>query len=121
MENLDNHEHNHDNAAPSPAADGAGVKKNTVLLDEPIQRGNTTITEITVRKPKSGELRGVTLTALSEMDVIALQKVLPRVTTPVLNSEEIAKMEPADLMKLGVQVAVFLLPKADREMVSLGE
>ncbi|EBW1331222.1 phage tail assembly protein, partial [Salmonella enterica subsp. enterica serovar Enteritidis] len=41
----------------------------TVVLDEPLTRGETTISEIVVRKPNSGALRGVRLAALIEMDV----------------------------------------------------
>ena len=32
---------------------------NTVTLDTPIKRGNGEITEVTLRKPSAGELRGV--------------------------------------------------------------
>ena len=115
MENSDNN-----TVDLSPAA---GIKKrlNTIVLDEPIQRGNSTIKEVSVRKPNSGELRGVTLTALSEIDVIALQRVLPRITSPSITTQEIDKMAPSDLLQLGVRVASFLLTKADMVMVSPNE
>lgn len=96
-------------------------KSNSVTLDDPIIRGNSTITEVRLRKPNSGELRGVTLQSLSELDVIALQKVLPRITSPMITAPEIAQMSPSDLMQFGLKVAVFLLPKADRAMVSPNE
>ncbi|WP_142916662.1 phage tail assembly protein, partial [Klebsiella pneumoniae] len=35
----------------------------TVKLDSPIKRGDTTITEIMLRKPQSGALRGTRLQA----------------------------------------------------------
>jgi hypothetical protein len=90
----------------------------TVQLDEPIQRGDTTITEIQLRKPKAGELRGVSLVDVANLDVIALQKVLPRITTPTLTTTEVNNLELADLMQLGAEVAYFLAKKADRNMVS---
>ncbi len=37
---------------------------NTVALDTPIKRGNGLITEVTLRKPSAGELRGVSLAEL---------------------------------------------------------
>lgn len=40
-----------------------------IELDQPIKRGDTEITSVTIRKPKSGELRGVRLQVLLEMDV----------------------------------------------------
>jgi len=91
----------------------------TIQLDEPIQRGDTTISEIQLRKPKAGELRGVSLVDVANLDVMALQKVLPRITTPTLTTVEVNNLELADLMQLGAEVAYFLAKKADRNMVSL--
>lgn len=115
---MENNENNTVDLSPD-----AGIKKrlNTVVLDVPIQRGNTTIQEVSVREPNSGELRGVTLTSLSEIDVVALQRVLPRITSPRLTTQEIDKMAPSDLFQLGVRVASFLLTKADMAMVSPNE
>lgn len=90
-----------------------------VQLDTPIIRGEQTITEVTLRKPMSGELRGVTLMDLSQMDVLALRKVLPRISTPTLTDVEIGRMDPADLMQLGVAVCSFLLPKSAKEAAAL--
>ncbi|KAF3999213.1 phage tail assembly protein [Glaciimonas immobilis] len=90
----------------------------TITLDEPIQRGDTTITEVQLRKPKAGELRGVSLVDVANLDVIALQKVLPRISYPILTPQDINNLDLADLMALGAEVAYFLAKKADRHMVS---
>lgn len=90
-----------------------------ITLDTPIVRGSTEITEVTLRKPVSGELRGVTLTDLLQMDVLALRKVLPRITTPTLNDHEIGNMDPADLVQMATEVAGFLLPKSAKVDASL--
>ncbi|MNE66329.1 Phage tail protein E [compost metagenome] len=87
----------------------------TITLDTPIIRGETSITSISLRKPASGELRGVSLIDLAQMDVLALRKVLPRITTPTLTDIEIGRMDPADLLQCGVAVGSFLLKKSDRE------
>ncbi|SDG27214.1 Phage tail assembly chaperone protein, E, or 41 or 14 [Onishia taeanensis] len=87
----------------------------TVELDTPITRGKAVVNEIMVRKPKSGALRGVSLTDVLQMDVTALSKVLPRITEPALTDGEIRDMDPADLVQLGGVVAGFLLPKKARE------
>lgn len=84
----------------------------TITLDTPITRGEKTITEIVVRKPDSGSLRGASLNDLLHMDVNALIVVLPRVTSPILTTVEINRMDPADLLQLGGAVAGFLLPKS---------
>lgn len=87
-------------------------KSNTITLDQPIKRGDSEITEVELRKPVSGELRGLTLTDLLQMDVNALQRVLPRISTPTLTEMEAAALDPADLLQFGSMVAGFLLPKA---------
>lgn len=84
----------------------------TITLDTPIKRGDNDIAEISLRKPSAGELRGVTLTDLLQMDVAALTKVVPRISEPPLTEIEIARMDPADLVQIGGVVAGFLLPKA---------
>jgi len=86
--------------------------ESTVVLDAPITRGNTAITEVIVHKPQSGALRGIRLQALLEMDVESIMTVLPRVTTPSLSKTEIIVMEPADLIQLGMELVTFLLPKS---------
>lgn len=83
-----------------------------VELDEPIKRGETEITRVTVRKPKSGELRGVRLQVLMEMDVISMTEVLPRITDPSLTKPEIGAMTPGDLLNMSIEVVNFLLPKS---------
>ncbi|MGZ9712536.1 phage tail assembly protein [Glaciimonas sp. GNP009] len=90
----------------------------TVILDEPLQRGDTVITEIQLRKPKAGELRGVSLVDVANLDVMALQKVLPRITQPILTMQDVNNLDLADLMAIGAEVAYFLAKKADRNMVS---
>jgi Phage tail assembly chaperone proteins, E, or 41 or 14 len=85
---------------------------NTVTLDEPIKRGEQTITEVTLRKPSAGELRGTSLAALANLDVDALQKVLPRISSPTLTDADVARLDPADLVQLGGVFGSFLLPKA---------
>lgn len=91
----------------------------SITLDTPIKRGDNDITTITLRKPASGELRGVTLTDLLQMDVAAISKVVPRISEPSLTEADLARMDPADLVQIGGVVAGFLLPKAAREEVGL--
>ncbi|MCL1075979.1 phage tail assembly protein [Shewanella dokdonensis] len=87
----------------------------TVTLDNPIQRGDTQITDITLRKPKAGELRGLNLNDILNMDVNSLTVLLPRISSPMLTKDEARQLEPEDLLLLGGAVANFLLPKQLRE------
>lgn len=95
------------------------VDDNTVNLDTPIIRGKTYFTSVTLRKPSSGELRGVHLVDLLNLDVTALLKVLPRITTPAITAPEAAGMDPADLLACGNKVAHFLLQKSVKTDASL--
>ncbi|MGB7649313.1 MAG: phage tail assembly protein [Pseudomonas fluorescens] len=92
---------------------------NIVILDTPIHRGNTTIDSITLRKPNSGELRGVSLSELLQMDVNSLVKVVPRITAPTLTAVEVTSMDPADLFAIGTKVSGFLLQKSMKTDASL--
>lgn len=99
-------------ATKAAAAPAANQNTAVVTLDTPIERGTTTITDVSLRKPMSGELRGVALTDLLNLEVNALRKVLPRITTPMLTEVEVGRMDPADLVELGSTVAGFLLRKS---------
>lgn len=92
---------------------------NTVVLDTPIRRGATVIDSITLRKPNSGELRGVSLAELLQMDVNSLVKVVPRISSPTLTPVEVNSMDPADLFALGTKVSGFLLQKSMKTDASL--
>lgn len=86
----------------------------TVALDAPIQRSEQTIESIQIRKPKSGELRGLALVELGQLKVDALTKLLPRVTMPMLTPAEVSNMDPADLLACGAEIGSFLLQRAQR-------
>jgi hypothetical protein len=92
----------------------ASVKPRTVTLDTPLQRGEQSIAEIALRRPTAGELRGTSLHALLNMDVEALGKVLPRITSPTLTEFDVQQLDPADLVQLGVAFVDFLLPSQAR-------
>ena len=95
------------------------IDDNCVSLDQPIKRGTTEITSITLRKPLSGELRGVLLIDLLNMDVASLIKVIPRISSPGITAPEAAGMDPADLLAIGSKIAGFLLQKSAKADVFL--
>ena len=86
-----------------------------VVLETPIKRGEQEITSITVRKPQGGELRGVSLVNLLNMDYGALEIVLPRITSPALTKQDVVTIDPADLVQLATEVSGFLLTKQAKE------
>ena len=83
----------------------------TITLDMPLTRGETEITELRLRKPTSGELRGVSLADVLQMQTDALITLIPRLSTPSLTATEVRQMDPADLVQCGGEIAGFLLTK----------
>ncbi len=92
-------------------------KSTSVPLDEPIARGDTSISTVTVRKPNAGELRGLKLSALMSADVDEHMKVLPRVTQPNLSTPELEAMDPSDFAVLVGTVVGFFMSKSQMAAV----
>jgi hypothetical protein len=86
----------------------------TVELDEPIIRGEMLIDKITLRKPKSGELRGLSMVDIVRLEVEAIQKLVPRISDPVLTEADMQDLSPSDLFLISTEIANFLLPKGVR-------
>lgn len=87
----------------------------TVTLDFPFARGDSSISEVQVRRPKSGALRGLNVADLVQMNVTAVTTLLTRITTPQLTAQEVSDLDPADFTQLGMEVQDFLLPKAAKQ------
>lgn len=87
------------------------ISRPVVKLDTPIQREGQSIELISLRKPAAGELRGLPLLGLLQMDVDAIATLLPRISEPMITKPEALQMDPADLLAVGVEVAGFLQQK----------
>lgn len=88
--------------------------RRTVDLDVPVLCGNREVTQLVLRRPNAGALRGISLVDIANMDVVSLQRLLPRITEPVLTTAEVAALDLADLTSIGVEVAGFLAKRQDR-------
>lgn len=86
----------------------------TITLDTPIARPESQIETLQLRKPKAGELRGLSLVDLGQLKVDALTKLLPRISLPTITEVEVANLDPADLLVCGMEVGNFLLQKSRR-------
>lgn len=86
----------------------------TVTLAQPIVRGETTIDTLTLRRPKTGELRGLALADLINTDVVALLKLLPRVSEPCLTDQECADLDPQDFAEIGGTLRGFFMTSGER-------
>lgn len=103
-ENPKTQGHQDNQAAAAVAAVPAGIE-----LEVPIQRGSQTITHVQLRRPKAGELRGIGIGALLQLDTSAVMKLLPRITQPTLLEHEINNLDPVDLVNLAQGVIDFLV------------
>lgn len=88
--------------------------ENSVTLDRPIQRANGPINLITLRRPNSGELRGLNLLALIQMDVDAVTTLVPRISQPMITKPEVQDLDPADFTALAMVVNGFLQQKGQK-------
>jgi hypothetical protein len=79
-----------------------------VQLSKPIERSSGNISELTLRKPSTGELRGLKLMDLLQMDVNALSMLLPRIAQPTITKADIDSLDLVDATALGLAVIGFL-------------
>lgn len=79
-----------------------------IHLSTPIQQGEQQIKEITLRRPGSGELRGLKLADLVQGDVNAVIKLVPRISQPTLVEQQVAALDAYDLTRCADEIAVFL-------------
>ncbi|MBU1605791.1 MAG: phage tail assembly protein [Gammaproteobacteria bacterium] len=105
-------------SAPSPAtAQPRTAETAPVTLNAPVVRGETTITDLTLRKPKAGDLRGLTLQDVLQSDVAALIKLLPRISSPALTEHEASELEADDLAEIGGTVFGFFMTPAQKAVI----
>lgn len=78
-----------------------------VKLSQPIPRASGDIAELTLRKPATGELRGLKLLEVMQLDVNALSVLLPRIAQPTITKADIDAMDLADITDIGVEVMGF--------------
>ena len=84
----------------------------TVNLRHPVARGETRLTEIALRRPRTGELRGLKLAEVMVMEVSAMIALIPRISD--LTGPEVAALDPRDFTRLCVAVLGFF---GDAEMM----
>lgn len=105
-----------DNSAPAAAQQSANARKvsDHIVLAEPIVRGAETITSIQLRKPKAGELRGLSIQELMQARTSAVLNLLPRITIPPITQAEADALEPEDLAECASEIVDFFMSATDR-------
>lgn len=105
--------------AETSATTGVPVtrKMEKITLIEPIVRGETTITELTIRKPKSGELRGLSIQELMNSRIASTLDILPRITIPPITQVEADNLETEDMAAAAGVIIGFFMTEADKKKV----
>jgi hypothetical protein len=107
-----------DAAATAPSSSAKTARfSDPIPLVEPIVRGENEITSLILRKPKSGELRGLTLQDLLTSDVGTIITLVPRISDPILTDIEARDLDPADLAQIGGVIRGFFLTTAERALI----
>lgn len=90
------------------------MQTKTVPLSVPLTFGEQKISELTLRRPKAGDLRGIKLTAVQDMEVSALLTLLPRISMTPFGTGMLDGLDPADVVTLYASIADFFtaLPPA---------
>ena len=96
----------------APAAPPRKMISDPIELEVPIVRGEQVIATLELRRPASGELRGLNLHDLLKLDIDSVQKLLPRISVPMILPQEAAALDPVDLVQLATGLADFFVPRA---------
>ncbi len=68
------------------------AKTKVITLSTPIEIGDKTIKQVTLRPPTAGDLLGIAVSGIISMEAGAYMKLLPRITSPALPEATIAAM-----------------------------
>lgn len=83
----------------------------TVDLETPLSRDGGDVDKLQLRRPVSGDLRGVSMAKLGELQVDEVRKVLPRICSPTITVEEFDQIDSADQLELCLTLSDFLFTK----------
>lgn len=78
-----------------------------INLKKPIGKDDK-IKAVTIREPSTGECRGINFGSLASFSVDEYEKLLPRITSPILHANDIRSLSMADSMKMMMVVVDFL-------------
>lgn len=81
----------------------------SVPLPVPLKVGDQTLFSLDLRRPTAGELRGIKLQSIIDMDVTTITVVAARVSSPPIPEACMSAMDPANLLPLATAIADFFL------------
>lgn len=84
----------------------------TVTLTTPIPYGDKTLDTLTMRRPNAGDLRGLKLSRLEEVDTDTVLTLVPRIASPHVVAAQLDALTPYDTLMLATEVVGFFAPPA---------
>lgn len=81
----------------------------TITLSAPVKVDGKEVSEVSLRCPKTGELRGLMLSSVLQMETSAMLRLLPRITMPPLTESQIADMPPSDFLEMTKAAVLFFM------------
>ncbi len=84
----------------------------TIMLEHPIERGETSLTSFQLRRPLGGDLRGISGMKLKNFDYEEVRKLIPRISVPTVLEIEFDRFDAADITQVELALSDFLFTKA---------
>ncbi|WP_373020741.1 phage tail assembly protein [Thiomicrorhabdus sp.] len=78
-----------------------------VTLSTPVKSGDEEINTVELRKPKAGELRGLQLAMVLQLDVDSVNTLLPRISN--LSDRDIHNLEMEDYTAVSTELLGFFV------------
>lgn len=90
------------------------MNEKTVELTAPLKVGDNEIAKLTLRKPAAGELRGIKLLDVLQMDASAHAVLVPRICSELTDQSQFWLLDATDLMNvMGTVLSFFAGPDTD--------
>lgn len=90
----------------------------TISLSTPLVFGKQEISALELRQPTAGDLRGIKLTAIMDLDVSTILTLTARISLTPMPTATLDAMSPADLANLSAGIADFFNPAPTTETAS---
>lgn len=85
-------------------------KSTQIVLSFPLVNGDTTIKKVELRKPKAGELRGLQLALVMQLDVDTVNTLVPRISS--LSGRDMQNLEMEDYTAISFGLLDFFVNTA---------
>lgn len=76
------------------------MQSKIISLSKPLVFGDAKIEQLTLRRPSAGDLRGIKVQGIIDMDVNTILALLPRISLTPLAPSTVADIDPADLVSV---------------------